>query len=143
MDIRDIPGIKHVCNFWEAPFKANSLDNIYSRHALEHLTLEESRQTLKKWCEWLKPERKLELMVPNLVFHANQLIGAAKGRHRLGDIRHAIAGFYGWHDGGSESTHRTGWTMEFLEAELVAAGFRIIRWISNEPASLHVMAEIR
>ncbi len=141
VDIRPMQGRVHVCNFWEAPFTPDSLDKIYCRHALEHVTLSQSRLTLSKWEVWLKPAGTLELIVPCLEFHCRQLLGKVESGHRRGEFLHALAGFYGWQDGKDESIHRTGWNWPFLVDELKASGFTVVRRINSHPPSLHVFAQ--
>ena len=40
VDVRDLPNVKYICNAWEIDqhVEENSIENIYSRHFMEHLT---------------------------------------------------------------------------------------------------------
>lgn len=123
VDIRPLPGVKYVCNMWEIPVQRGTVDVIYCRHALEHVDYEHARETLDEFCILLKARGHLELIVPNLEFHAKQLLGMVTSGHKAGEIRHALAGFHGWQDGGEESIHRSGWTAKLLRTALADAGF--------------------
>ena len=78
-DIRDIPGIDHVCKADELPFADNSIDEIYSRHLIEHFTLKEFLKVLVEWNRVLKVGGKLHIICPNLLWHLKQII---KGTHK-------------------------------------------------------------
>ena len=50
------------------PYKDNSVDEIYCSHVLEHVAKLEVIPTLKEWHRVLKPQGKLILRVPDLVW---------------------------------------------------------------------------
>ncbi len=105
---------------------AASVSSIYSRHLLEHLDPEDARKTLRHWLELLRPGGTLNVIVPDVEFHARQLLGLAHSS--LSDqAQHAWAGFWGWRDcargGNREDAHRWGYTQATLTAELAQAGF--------------------
>jgi len=113
-----------------AGVQAASVASIYSRHMLEHLDPEDARKTLRHWLELLQPGGTLNLIVPDVEFHARQLLGLVQST--LPDqLQHAWAGFWGWRDsarGGSrEDAHRWGYTQATLTAELAQAGFADIQ----------------
>lgn len=140
VDVQDLPGVDVIANFWDAGFPEASVSDIYCRHALEHCSLSESRKTLRAWHDCLEPNGQLELIVPDLEFHARLILGQIESKHRKGGILHALAGLYGWQDGGDESYHRTGWTREFLDNELRDAGLDPKEWKADDPSSLWVIA---
>jgi predicted SAM-dependent methyltransferase len=53
-DIRPLPGVDIVCNAWELSQHTQGVDEIYSRHMLEHLTNNEVLATLSDWFHSLK-----------------------------------------------------------------------------------------
>ncbi|MGZ8507251.1 MAG: class I SAM-dependent methyltransferase [Bacteroidia bacterium] len=54
-DIRELPGVDYVCSADALPFENNSVDEIFSRHVVEHFTLKEFLNVLKEWNRVLKP----------------------------------------------------------------------------------------
>jgi len=50
----------------ELPFSNNSMDLLYSNHALEHLSLRTGKRALIEWARVLKPNGKLYLTIPDL-----------------------------------------------------------------------------
>lgn len=51
---------------WDLPFEDNSVDVIWSSNALEHISKFQVVPTLREWCRVLKPEGRLQLIVPDL-----------------------------------------------------------------------------
>lgn len=47
------------------PYEAGSVDEIYASHVLEHLGWKDVGETLKHWCDLLKPGGKLKIAVPD------------------------------------------------------------------------------
>jgi len=136
---------------WESgPFPPGTIDEVYSRHMLEHLLLPNAAKTVTNWYQLLKPSGSLHVIVPDMVFHAKQLIGEAHNQTTdpVSNFNHAMAGFYGWHEltrGGSvEDAHRWGYTEASLFRLLRDAGFRDIARIQvgrdSEPWHLNVTA---
>jgi len=151
VDVRPCAGADHCIPAWETgPFHANTVDTVYSRHMLEHLDPSDGARTLASWYRLLKPGGHVRLIVPDLAFHARQLLGQATswdadaGRN----LAHAMAGLYGWHDpqrGGKDTdAHRWGYTWLALSRTLQQMGFEAIwRHLSgedSEPWHLHVTA---
>lgn len=127
VDIRPIPGVKHNCNFWEVQIEPNTVQQIFCRHALEHVTYANAARTFKKFYEILKSGGIADIIVPDIEWHARQLLGKVKGNGKFDDLEHALAGLYGWQDGGEESIHRSGWTRPLLNKYLREAGFADIQ----------------
>ena len=67
-DVRDFPGVKYVCNAWRIIefVKPESVEEIRSRHFLEHLTPYHADLTLMAWYKILKPSGKIVTEVPDL-----------------------------------------------------------------------------
>jgi predicted SAM-dependent methyltransferase len=152
VDVRaEAKGADIVTEAWDVrPFRPGSVDEIYSRHMLEHLTLPDAKRTLEAWCSLLKPDGLLRVIVPDLEFHARQLLGQGVSwksdpKH---NFDHAMAGFYGWQrtgwGGSQEDAHRWGYTYASLRALLTSVGFRNVdrvkRGTDSEPWHLHVTA---
>ena len=138
-DIRDVPGVDFVCPAWDIDqhVASNSVDEIFSRHFFEHLTFQQGEIVLKKWYNILKPGGKCEMMLPNLAFHLNQLVNHRNNRKQL---KHALAGMWGWQRGTFDDTwdiHKSGYDKELLIPIFQKQGFKNI--MSLEPtASPHL-----
>ena len=50
-DIQDLPNIDIVCDAWKITdhVEKNSVEEIYSRHFLEHLTFAQAEACIKSW----------------------------------------------------------------------------------------------
>jgi predicted SAM-dependent methyltransferase len=99
-DTRDLPGVDLVCDAWEVSSYLNQLEEIYSRHMLEHLTSMEADAALIDWHHALKVGGKVYLVVPNLDFHIQQWLDAEWNDETIkdtnSDARYGFAGLYGW-----------------------------------------------
>lgn len=151
IDVRPSRGADYVLPAWDdSPFQPGSVAEIYSRHMLEHLNPGDARRTLTTWRRLLAPGGLLRLIVPDLEFHARQLLGQQVSwtRDPAENLAHALAGFYGWRDarrgGDAEDAHRWGYTWPTLLALLAEIGFVEIRRATSgtdtEPWHLHVTA---
>jgi len=134
---------------WESgSFPPGTIDEVYSRHMLEHLLLKDALRALQNWFFLLKPGGFLHVIVPDMTFHANQLLGNARNLSSdpKQNFEHAMAGFYGWHDpkrGGSvEDAHRWGYTEASLTQHLHETGFiEVVRCLvdmDSQPWHLNV-----
>ena len=128
IDVRKTTATDLVTRAWElSSFKENSVDLIYSRHMFEHLDPNDGVITLKEWYRVLKPSGTVNIVVPDLEFHCRQLL---ERKHDAGQLRHALAGFYGWRDesrGGSRhDDHKWGYIKETLEEIMINTGFKHI-----------------
>lgn len=125
-----------------------SVSSIYSRHMLEHLDPEDARRSIRHWFHLLTPGGMINVIVPDIEFHAQQLLGLKKS-HFSDQIQHAFAAFWGWRDverGGSrEDAHRWGYTQNTMTDELQNAGFVDVQRLSSgkdtEPWHLNVVAQ--
>ncbi len=151
IDVRPCRGADHVLPAWDtSPFEPDSVDQIYSRHMLEHLIPQDARRALGAWLNILKPGGVLRVVLPDLDFHARQLLGEQNSwtPDPPENLAHALAGFYGWHDparGGTvEDAHRWGYTWQTLARLLGEIGYvsaeRITEGTDSEPWHLHVTA---
>lgn len=147
VDARQTPITDMVCDAWAIDLPDGKVHEIYSRHMLEHLPRHLARQTLRSWFHLLAPSGRLHVIVPDILFHARQLLGLESSifpdQHE-----HAMAGFYGWCDpdrgGDIHDSHRWGYSFQTLGALLQDTGFiqveRITSGKDSEPWHLNVQA---
>ena len=120
-DIRNLPGIDFVCPAWEIDqyVSPSSVDEIFSRHFLEHLTFLQAEKLVVIWFSILKPGGTCELSVPNMEYHIQQW---TKGKN----MDHARAGFWGHQrDGEYEvwDVHKSGYNQQSLTLLFTNKGF--------------------
>jgi len=146
-DIYPGESVKYVCRAWAIPFKPNSVHEIYARHVLEHLTHKEAIRTLKHWLCVLKLGGRIDINVPDLRKHIEQL--GEKGyspyiNFKVTNEEHAMAGFYGWQKN-IYDIHKWGYTFETLSKLLREIGYNNIRRIEDSsisgPLNLRIIAE--
>ncbi|MFH1746970.1 MAG: hypothetical protein ABIG44_07990 [Planctomycetota bacterium] len=151
VDVRPSRAADYVLPAWDtSPFELDSVAEIYSRHMLEHLDPAQAYRALAAWLDILEPGGRLRLIVPDLEFHARQLLGqqVSWSVDSARNIEHAMAGFYGWREprrgGALEDAHRWGYTWETLTTLLREVGYTRIQHVCNgidsEPWHLHVTA---
>ena len=148
IDSRQTDATDHVCDASAITIvSAGSVSEIYSRHMLEHLDPNDAMITLKHWFDLLAPSGILKVVVPDITFHALQILGLAHSS--MGDQNlHAMAGFWGWRDetrgGSKEDAHRWGYTEKSLVHILMDLGFtdvqRVLEGVDSEPWHLHLIA---
>ncbi|AUF82225.1 putative SAM-depedendent methyltransferase [Tetraselmis virus 1] len=147
-DLRDVPGVDYVCKCWEIDglIDENSVDGLYTRHMFEHLTFKQGEKSLQAWFKILKPGGSLEIILPNLEFHIQQLVqkrdipGTSK---KKGWKKHGIGGLFGWQGGELEEVwdvHKSGYDTSMLKETLEKAGFTTV--VKNGPLDrdLHFIA---
>jgi SAM-dependent methyltransferase len=132
VDVREDSGAEIISDMIDLPeLLKGKVDAIRCRHALEHLERAEAWRALQTWKTFLKPGSVLNIIVPDLEFHAHQFLGRLKSSF-ADQHTHAMAGFYGWcgsDRGGSQwDNHRWGYSFETLGAILKDCGYtNIIR----------------
>jgi len=148
IDSRATDATDHVCDAGAITIaSSSSVSEIYSRHMLEHLDPHDAISTLTHWYDLLAPSGILHVIVPDITFHALQLLGLTRSTMKDQNI-HAYAGFWGWRDetrGGSrEDAHRWGYTENSLTQILTNLGFidiqRILQGVDSEPWHLNLIA---
>ena len=148
VDVRPLPHVGIVCAAWEIGqhVAAGTVARIYSRHMLEHLPAARAAQALAAWRTALQPGGALEILVPDLTYHARQLLdepdAPSAWNPRHSNRQHAIRSLYGW-QAAEWDLHRWGYTAETLTAALQTAGFRQITRVPDEPWHLHLTAITR
>jgi SAM-dependent methyltransferase len=151
VDLRECAGVDLILPAWESgPIQPKTVDEIYSRHMVEHLYLSEARAVMSMWFAILKPGGLLRVVVPDILFHARQLLGQVHSNNKDAqhNLNHAQAGFYGWHSptrGGSEyDAHRWGYHLGTISQLIQGAGFinikRVTSGVDGEPWHLNVTA---
>jgi predicted SAM-dependent methyltransferase len=131
IDTRETPITDIVTDAWNlSMYEDRSVDEIYSRHVLEHLTLDEMKRTLIEWKRVLRGFA--HIIVPDLEFHCRQLLRA---KYDSKDYLHAMKSIYGWQEpergGSSIDSHKWGYTEKSLESELKLAGFQKIERVNR------------
>lgn len=136
-DTRDLPGVDLVCDAWEVSNYLSGLEQIYSRHMLEHLTSMEADAALLDWHHALKIGGSVYIVVPNLDFHIQQWLDAEWNDETIkdekSDARYGFAGLYGWQrecnpklDDYNQThwdVHKSGYNKKRLKYLLERAGF--------------------
>lgn len=136
-DIRSSKNVGIVCAAWDISKHMENVEDIYSRHLLEHLTLNQVKYTLNDWYKALDYQGSVNIVVPNLSFHVDQLLNSKidefhYSRYNLLDFRWGIAGLFGWQSeqyvGNNLPTkywdvHKIGFTRSFLKNLLEETGF--------------------
>jgi len=122
VDTRETPATDLVAPAWELPVSDASVDYLYTRHMLEHLSPADARRALQEWRRVLAAEGVLHIVVPDIAFHARQLLGLSRSGHANQEA-HALAGFYGWQRDPEYDVHRWGYTPASLARLLGECGF--------------------
>lgn len=154
-DVRALPGIDIICPAWELSSNIHNVDEIYSRHMLEHLTTMEADCALRDWYEALKVGGSIHVIVPDMDYHAQQWLSAEWSEDTLcnpkSDARHAFAGFWGWQDECNPNlkdyntsywdVHKSGYNKRRLEFLLGRIGFSNIEVYVEDNYHLHAVAK--
>lgn len=124
----------------------NSVAFIYSKNTIEYISLENARKTFIHWFELLKPTGVINIIVPDIEFHARQILGFCKSSF-TDQMQHACEGFWGKKQNGEliNNSILWGYTFVTLKKELTDAGFTDIKKFilgnDNEPWYLNVIAK--
>lgn len=141
-DIRNLPNVDFCCNAIDLDqyVESNSVTDIYARHFIEHLTFDETNKLMNVFNKILISGGRVEIIVPNIVFHINQWINS---RHNKQSFRHAKAGFWGWqrihNDKSYWDVHKSGYDKESIKEIITQKGF--VEFFSHKPETdphLHV-----
>lgn len=99
---------------WDIPLPDNSVEAIFSSNALEHVEKSKVVPTLREWHRLLKPEGKLQLIVPDLEWACRWWLG-----HQQTDWSMDIIFGHQAHEG---EFHKTGFTRSILLDYFVEVG---------------------
>jgi predicted SAM-dependent methyltransferase len=147
-DVRLLPAVQIVAPAWSIPFPPNSVETIFSRQMIEHLTLKEAIRTLRHWHVILRPGGQLDLNTPDLERTVEQLGLPGDSpylkHHHISNTEHAMNSLFGWQSN-TYDTHRWAYTYATLAQTLSACGFLRIERIedaesSSGPLNLRVLA---
>lgn len=118
-DIQRLGGIDIVCDIFDLPqfIEDESCDEIEFTHALEHFEPHKTNHVLTILCDMLKIGGELYIEVPNLLWHADEILKNPKNRQV---VEYMYGGQLNEFD-----YHYTGFTPEILVEELETAGFTI------------------
>ena len=149
-DIQWFPGVIYICNAWEicSYIVPSVVDEIYSRHFLEHLTFSQVEMTLDCWVKILKPSGIVRVCVPDIDYHIAQFQtlpweSPSKANPDWTVHQHAVAGFWGWQRDGENKfwdVHKSGYNFEMLSIILQKKGFINVERIVDKPWNLYVKA---
>lgn len=99
-DIRKTPATTTICSAWEISQHYTNVDEIYTRHMVEHLTFKELEHALEDWYNALKVGGKVLIIIPDMDFHIKQWNDAVwndeEMKERTSNARWGAAGFWGW-----------------------------------------------
>tara|TARA_B100000989_G_C19500874_1_gene454220 strand:+ start:656 stop:1270 length:615 start_codon:yes stop_codon:yes gene_type:complete len=149
VDIRYFKGVYFLCNSYDINnyVLRNSVEQIYSRHFLEHLTYKQGLKTLTSWLEILKQGGSLEVELPDLDYHLDQFRkdwdSPAEFNNKFTNLEHALAGIYGWQREGETKVwdvHKSGYNFETLKKILLELGFTKIERVQSKKWNLHITA---
>lgn len=110
------------------PFQDDSVDEIWSSHALEHVPMRKIPETLKEWLRVLKPGGRAIIQTPNMDYIAKYWL--------TGPDRHwAEAMIFGNQDHDGEF-HKCAFTSQTLRGDLEGTGWEVkrieLRWTHNQ-----------
>lgn len=151
-DLRKLPGIDYVCKAWEISQHVRNVQEIYSRHMLEHLTADEAIATLSDWYKSLAKGGTVYIVVPNLDYHIHQWQNACWTDDELADVRsnasHALSGFWGWqrhcnpnmpdYDQSYWDVHKSGYNANRLSFVLKKVGY--VNVTTQIKSDIHLIA---
>jgi predicted SAM-dependent methyltransferase len=150
-DIRNLPEVDYVCSADALPFQMGEVDEIYSRHLIEHFTLKEFLKVLHEWNRVLKKEGEIYIICPNLLWHLQQIL---HGEHRSfynkkteeNQRYWGLGSLFGWQQDEFD-VHKFGYYFELIKDILEESGFDRIedltasgKGLENEPWHLEVRA---
>jgi len=148
IDIRETPATDMVTEAWNlSGFQDETVDEIYTRHMIEHLHPKDAQLAMVEWRRVLKPRGLLHIVCPDLEFHCKQYLGIINSN--FPDQReHTLASIYGWRSGafGGEEfdLHRWGYDLEEISNLMGRLGFALIERVrkgeDSEPWHLNVKA---
>lgn len=74
VDIRESAEPDYRCDVRRLPFDKEQFDVVFSCHVLEHFKRDELGDILDEWLRVLKPDGEFRIIIPNLMWAAEQLI---------------------------------------------------------------------
>lgn len=146
-DVRNLPSIDYVCNAWDIDkhVEENSVDEITSRHFLEHLTFRQAVVYTEACYKILKPGGTFEFVIPNFVWHVRQWLTEENvmGFHIDNPFQRGMDGLWGKQRGELEElwdTHKAGYKPWQAIKLCKDAGFDNVEQIESSIKNLHIKA---
>lgn len=141
-DIRSLPGVDYVCKADKLPFENSSVDEIYSRHLIEHFTLKEFLKILSEWNRVLKDGGEIYIICPNLLWHLDQILNGTHEsfytkKKTKNDRYWGFGSLFGWQQD-EYDVHKFGYYFELLRDVLLSSGFENIENLTNNPKGLEM-----
>lgn len=103
---------------WDIPLPDNSIDEIVTDHALEHILKAQVVPTLKEWRRLLKPGALAVVVVPDLVWCVTNWLNWQTNDWHMDTI-------FG-HEGSPGQQHGTGFTHKLLRQYAEEAGLVVV-----------------
>ena len=126
VDISEDADIK--AEAWDIPLPDGDVDEIWSSHMLEHVSIYKVAETLKEWHRVLKHKGRLIVQTPNMDYIARYWLTGP-------DRAWAEAMIFGTQANDGEY-HKCAFTAATLRADLEAAGFEVLnvslKWTHNQ-----------
>lgn len=121
IDIREMSGIDLVSNISELSFISNEMvDQIYTSHALEHVSHQSVLKVIDEWYRVLKPGGRLTLCVPDF----DKIINIYRQtNNNIWNIKSPLMGEQDY----SDNVHYSVYNFEYLEEILKHVGFKTVR----------------
>lgn len=146
-DVRELPNIDYVCNAWDIDkhVKPETVDEITSRHFLEHLTFKQAEVYVAACYKILKPGGSFEFIIPNFMWHVRQWLSEdnAMGFNVDDPFQRGMDGLWGKQRGELDElwdTHKSGYK-DWQALKLCAdAGFEDVRLVETQVKNIHVRA---
>ncbi|MEN9639013.1 MAG: hypothetical protein RLZZ262_881 [Bacteroidota bacterium] len=139
-DVRDLPTVNIVCRADELPFREGTVDEVFSRHLIEHFTLIEFLKILEDWNRVLKVGGVVYIICPNFVWHCQQVLrGADESFYNKesgkNDRYWGFGSIFGWQQDEFD-IHKFGYYFTLLRDILAEFGFGNILDLTNQPNSI-------
>jgi len=104
---------------------------------------------LKCWYKILKKGGKLQIIIPDMLFHIEQFLDEDPFKKSVANpdwtnLQHSLAGFWGWqNDGETEiwDIHKSGYDFRLLKMKLEEFGFNNIKRLEDKPWNLNVICQ--
>ncbi len=143
LDIRALANVDFVCSSWYIPLEDNSVDEIRTRHMIEHLTYLQGKLSLKEWHRILKPGGVINIICPDRDYAVRQIAGVGldpEARSVFVMISNKEAGLRmlpGWQTY-PEDTHQWSWNSSDLKEEMKKVGFIELQDVADRECDIHV-----
>jgi len=107
-------------DMWDLPFADDSVDEIFTSHALEHISKAQVAMTLREWQRVLKYGAKLTIRVPDLEWCCRNWLSHQTTGWEMDTI-------YG-HQGHPGEFHKTGFSKDILQQYARQAGLCVVHF---------------